>query len=454
MYNQGRLVQPYQQAHSAAAVVSPAIVPSEHDLIGLSAETMARLLVDLAHSNPLLANQLSRRLKALPAVPAASRAKTAEPEAALLIGNSAAMRRVNKEIRQYAATDAAVLITGETGTGKELAAGAIHQSSLCANGPFVAVNCAGLPASLISSELFGHEKGAFTGAHQRKVGRIEAARGGTVFLDEIGDFPFELQAHLLRFLQEKTIERVGASRPVEVDVRVIAATNKDLASEVREGRFREDLFYRLHVLRLHLPPLRDREGDIELLSEHYLRAFRAAGPGRAARFSPEAIRALAAHPWPGNVRELMGRVRRAAVTSEGPYIEPSDLGFSRIERRKRQRGGPDCRDAGTLAPRLDGGLGASAAGTAEPEADDIAHGQAGSGPANSIAFSLVPGAPHPTLAGAKRELETWMLSATLRATRNNVTLAAERLGVSRVTFYRLLERNGLRDSHLGIVGED
>ncbi len=439
----------YHEGHGHTAVVSPASVPSEHDLIGLSAEAMARLLVDLAHSNPLLANQLSRRLEALPLASAASRAKTAEPDGPLLLGDSAAMRRVNKEIQQYATTDAAVLITGETGTGKELAAAAVHRRSLCAKGPFVAVNCAGLPASLVSSELFGHEKGAFTGAHQRKVGRIEAARGGTVFLDEIGDFPFELQAHLLRFLQEKTIERVGACRPVEVDVRVIAATNKDLASEVRDGRFREDLFYRLHVLRLHLPPLRDREDDIELLSEHYLREFRSAGPGRSVRFSAEAIRALRAHPWPGNVRELMGRVRRAAVTSDGPLIQPSDLGFARIERRQRERGRVELRGAGTVALHLAGAADATAdatvVGRPETEADSAA---------GSLALSFVPGARHPTLAAAKRELEAWLLSATLRAARNNVTLAAERLGVSRVTLYRLLDRNGLRESHLAIADGD
>src|SRR5512134_2719407 len=230
-------MQPLREGHSGSDMPSPvAIIPSESDLIGLSTETMARLLIDLAHSNPLLATQLRRRLEALPPVPARSQAPARDELAALMIGESAAMRRVRKEIRQYAATDAAVLITGETGTGKELAARAVHGLSRSARGPFIAVNCAGLPPTLVSSELFGHEKGAFTGAHQRKLGRIEAARGGTIFLDEIGDFPFEIQAHLLRFLQEKTIERVGACHPVAVDVRVIAATNKDLSREVKEGR--------------------------------------------------------------------------------------------------------------------------------------------------------------------------------------------------------------------------
>lgn len=427
-------MQPLSQARAGDLPGPVPVIPSESDLIGLSTEAMARLLIDLAHSNPVLAGQLRRRLDALPSLPAPRRPPVPTDLAVALVGESPAMRRVRKEIRQYAATDAAVLITGETGTGKELAARAVHGLSGCARGPFVAVNCAGLPPTLVSSELFGHEKGAFTGAHQRRLGRIEAARGGTIFLDEIGDFPFEIQAHLLRFLQEKTIERVGACHPVMVDVRVIAATNKDLAGEVKEGRFREDLYYRLHVLRLHLPPLRDRDGDIELLSRHYLAEFRT---GRAASFSLEAMDALRAHPWPGNVRELMGRVRRAAVTAEQGEIRPGDLGFARAERRRHRR-----IEAGLhpLAPEAsaDGAAPRPAeAASARPEAGDDGR------------FSLLRSALPATLAAAKHDLEAWMVRASLECSGNNVTLAAERLGVSRVTLYRLLERHGVRHDRAG-----
>ncbi|MGZ8995813.1 MAG: sigma-54 interaction domain-containing protein [Rhodospirillales bacterium] len=422
-------MQPLRQDYAGGEPPAPVtVIPSESDLIGLSTETMARLLIDLAHSNPMLAAQLRRRLQALPPLPIGARtpAPARDDLASLLVGESPAMRRVRKEIRQYAATDAAVLITGETGTGKELAARAVHGLSRSARGPYVAVNCAGLPPTLVSSELFGHEKGAFTGAHQRKLGRIEAARGGTIFLDEIGDFPFEIQAHLLRFLQEKTIERVGACQPIAVDVRVIAATNKDLAREVKDGRFREDLYYRLNVLRLHLPPLRERDGDVELLSRHFLAEFRT---GSAASFSLEAMDALRAHPWPGNVRELMGRVRRAAVTAEQGEVRPGDLGFARTERRRQQRPG--------AAP----GPG-NEEGRVEPPAGDGVLLEAAT-PSHER-FSLLSDALPPTLAAAKRDLEAWMLRASLGSSGNNVTLAAERLGVSRVTLYRLLERHGVR----------
>ena len=349
-----------------------------------------------------------------------------------LLGSAPCFAAAMDLVRRYAGTSAHVLIQGETGTGKELAARALHGLSRSARGPFIAVNCAGLPPTLVSSELFGHEKGAFTGAHQRKLGRIEAARGGTIFLDEIGDFPFEIQAHLLRFLQEKTIERVGACQPVAVDVRVIAATNKDLAQEVKEGRFREDLYYRLHVLRLHLPPLREREGDVELLSRHFLAEFR---NGSAAILSLEAMDALRAHPWPGNVRELMGRVRRAAVTAEDGEVRPGDLGFSRIERRRQQRPG--------AAPGADD-PDAAAAPTATAALSSAEDGRATAGGRSRQGFSLVSHDLPLTLADAKRGLEAWMLRASLEASGNNVTLAAERLGVSRVTLYRLLERHGVR----------
>lgn len=435
-------MEPYREACARPARGTPVVLPSEHDLIGLSANTMARLLVDLAHSDPVLADQLRRRLQTLNAPPANGLQPATISEGSL-IGESPAMNRVRREIRQFAASDAAVLITGETGTGKEVAARAVHLNSEASGGPSVAVNCAGLPPTLVSAELFGHEKGAFTGAHQRKIGRIEAARGGTVFLDEIGDFPFELQAHLLRFLQEKTIERVGACHPIPVDVRVVAATNKDLAAEVREGRFREDLYFRLNVLRLHLPPLCDRGDDIDLLSRHFLEVF--SRSSRACGFTPQAIEALRAHRWPGNVRELMGRIRRAAVTCEGGEIRPSDLGFSPAERRRHVRAerwsGSDPMTAGGSpeghlpAPHAVG-LPARTAGRVEPQSCSTA--------ALHSPFVIQAETMPLTLADAKREVEKWMLRAALAGSGNNITLAAERLAVSRVTLYRLLERHDLR----------
>ena len=436
--------EPHRETHIRHASVAPAAIPSEHDLIGLSPELMARLLIDLANSNPALANQLRRRLEALSAAPKPGRDQRSIPGGSTLVGASPAIERVRKEIRQFAASDAAVLITGETGTGKELAANAVHLQSPCAEGPFVAVNCAGLPPTLVSSELFGHEKGAFTGAHQRKIGRIEAARGGTVFLDEIGDFPFEIQAHLLRFLQERTIERVGACHPVAVDVRVVAATNKDLAVEVREGRFREDLYFRLHVLRLHLPPLRERGDDVELLSRHFLALFSA--DRGAGRYSAQAMDALRGHDWPGNVRELMGRVRRAAITYEGAEIWPSDLGFTSGERRKRAR---------TPSPVGSSPRQEAIPSTVEENARNHAASPQGERtPAQAqwtvqnvpctSSFTIRPEAMPASLSDAKRDMEAWMLRTTLRAAGNNVTLASERLGVSRVTLYRLLERHDLR----------
>lgn len=236
-------------------------------------EAVTGLLTDLADRDPDLHHYLLTRLAkggAGESKPAVSGGSEGEP---IMIGESPPMRRAFKAIRRFATTDAPTLITGESGTGKELVALAIHERSAFASGPFMPINCAGLPATLISTELFGHEKGAFTGASHRKTGRIEAAEGGTVFLDEIGDMPMELQAHLLRFLQERTIERVGGHRQIPVNVRVLAATNKELAKELEAGRFRQDLYFRLNVLSLEMPSLRDRGDDIVLISNVFLKRF-------------------------------------------------------------------------------------------------------------------------------------------------------------------------------------
>ncbi len=242
-----------------------------------------------------------------------------------LVGSSAAMLAVQASLHKFAPVDLPVLVTGETGTGKELAARALHEMSARRGRPFIAINCGALPASLVQAELFGHEKGAFTGASARRIGLFEAADTGTIFLDEIGDLPLDAQTNLLRVLQEGTLERVGSHHSIRIDVRVIAATHIDLEDAVAHGRFREDLFYRLDVLRLHMPPLHERGADVELLAKHFLAQFREQHRVRARGFDASARRQLHAHRWPGNVRELMNRVRRAAVVSESELIDAHAL---------------------------------------------------------------------------------------------------------------------------------
>ncbi|GAB7539772.1 sigma-54 dependent transcriptional regulator [Burkholderia sp. 3C] len=242
-----------------------------------------------------------------------------------MVGTCEAMQQLFRTIRKVANTDATVFISGESGTGKELTALAIHERSTRRNAPFVPINCGAIPPALLQSELFGYERGAFTGATQRKIGRIEAAQGGTLFLDEIGDMPHESQASLLRFLQEGRIERLGGRESVPVDVRVLSATHVDLEAAMREGRFRADLFHRLCVLRIDEPPLRARGSDIEVLARHILQRFSADGGGRIRGFSPCAIEAMYRYAWPGNVRELINRIRRAMVMAEHPVLSADDL---------------------------------------------------------------------------------------------------------------------------------
>lgn len=334
-----------------------------------------RLLVTLGHAHGM---------SCLRNATVASRA----PEAGEfeMVGTGPQMQQVFRTIRKLASVDSPVLITGETGTGKELAALAIHERSQRGKASFVAVNCGALPRNLIQTELFGHEKGAFTDAHSRKIGRIEAANGGTIFLDEIGDLPLDLQGNLLRFVQEKTIERVGSTRPISVDVRVIAATNVDLEKAVEAGQFRDDLFYRLNVLRLELPPLRDREEDVEILAKFFFDKFSGAERSKAKGFSREALEMLTQYAWPGNVRELINRVRRAAVMCENSLISPADLGLDRRERLRR---------------------------------------------------SLL------TLEQARTLADQQAISDALRRNKSNITQAAHELGISRITLYRLMERHHL-----------
>lgn len=242
-----------------------------------------------------------------------------------LIGVSPTMRDVYQMTRLSAASNSSVLLLGETGTGKELIASALHQLSDRASGPFVRVNCGALTESLLESELFGHVRGSFTDAVRDRTGRFEAAHGGTIFLDEVNSTSSTLQVKLLRVLQEREFERVGDTRTIQVDVRVIAASNCDLNLEVTEGRFREDLYWRLNVLPIALPPLRRREGDVELLVRHFLDVYGRANGKEIKKIHPEALAALTGYPWPGNVRELQNYIERAIVLAQGDVLDPSLL---------------------------------------------------------------------------------------------------------------------------------
>ncbi|HLU36413.1 MAG TPA: sigma-54 dependent transcriptional regulator [Thermomicrobiales bacterium] len=251
-----------------------------------------------------------------------------------LIGNSAAMQEVYKTIGRVAHSDATVLITGETGTGKELIASILHRTSSYSGGQLVKVNCAALPETLLESELFGHEKGAFTGALNQRKGRFEMANKGTIFLDEIGEMTLSTQKKLLRVLQEREFERVGGSVTVKIDTRVIAATNKILPQEIEAGRFREDLYYRLNVISIYLPPLRDRKDDIPLLVEHFVDKHRYRPGSPASKVSESAMEKLMEYDWPGNVRELENLVQRAAVLSQGGIITAEHIHFSGTDSRR------------------------------------------------------------------------------------------------------------------------
>jgi len=314
-----------------------------------------------------------------------------------IIGVSRAIEKTRHSVSVFAATDAPVLIVGETGTGKELAAKAIHVRSERRDGPMIAVNCGALPANLVHSELCGHEQGACTGADRRRIGKLEAANTGTIFLDEIGELPPSMQVNLLHVLQEHRIQRVGGSNDIDLDLRVIAATNVDLDQGVQKGSFREDLLYRLNVLTLRIPPLRERVEDIEPLAEHILHTHIHERLRPVKGFSRDALIAMRSHRWPGNVRELINRVRRALVISEGSLISPKDLDLEQVA-----------------------GVGVC------------------------------------TLDDARSRAERETLERALEVTSGNVSEAARRLGITRNTLYRLIQKHGLvpRAADSPISGSD
>jgi two-component system, NtrC family, response regulator len=302
-----------------------------------------------------------------------------------IIGSSAKMKEVFSAVRKVANADVPVLILGESGTGKELVAMAIHNQSRRKSGPFAAINCGAIPENLLESELFGHERGSFTGATAQRRGKLEYAKGGTLFLDEIGDLEHILQVKILRFLQEKVIERVGGRESISVDSRVIAATHQDLASAVRENRFREDLFFRIAVVTINLPPLRERGDDVIEIGNQLVQIFSKELQTPPKKFTKQALEALRAHNWPGNVRELQNRIKRALVLSDGQYINPTEL---ELEAPNEARSGV-------------------------------------------------------TLREAKEEVEREVISKALQENKRNISRTAKALGISRPTLYELMTRYGL-----------
>ena len=306
-----------------------------------------------------------------------------------IIGQCPEMQAVFATIRKVASSNAPIFITGENGTGKELVAQAIHNLSLRKNGPFIPINCGAIPENLMESELFGHEKGAFTGAHATVHGKLQYAHKGSLFLDEIGELPFNLQVKLLRFLQEGSIQRVGGREDIAIDTRTICATNVDIARAIREDRFREDLFYRISVISIALPPLRARGDDILVLAHYFLRLFNDETKKKVKRISPAAVKFLKTYDWPGNVRELRNRMQRAIIMCDSSVIEPADLG---------------CEE-------------------------------------NPELLSDQP-TPNTTLREARDKVESDLIAAVLERQHGNIVKAAEELGVTRPTLYDLMKKHG------------
>ena len=304
-----------------------------------------------------------------------------------MVGTSRPMQDLYGVIRKVATSSAPVLILGESGTGKEMTALAIHRRSQCKTGPFVAINCNAIPESLMESELFGHEKGSFTGASMQRKGLIESAAGGTLFLDEIGELPLPIQVKLLRFLQERTFQRVGGRQEIQSDVRIVAATNADLKETIKSGGFREDLYFRLAVVVLNLPPLRDRGEDVQVVARDFLKRYAAQNGRGDLSFGPDAVRALSRYQWPGNVRELQNRVQRAVIMADGGRLSAADLELAELTGEDR---------------------------------------------------------PAMSLKEAREQVERTLIEQSLRRHRGRISAAAQDLGVSRPTLYELMQKLGIQ----------
>jgi two-component system nitrogen regulation response regulator GlnG len=360
--------------------------------------------------------EVARRMRE----PAAAAEPAPEPDAdAPLVGGCPAMREVYKAIGRVAAQDVPVLITGESGTGKELVARAIDQHSRRAGQPFLALNCAAIPENLLESELFGHEKGAFTGADRRRIGKFEQCHGGTLFLDEVGDMPPLTQAKVLRVLQEQAFERVGGSETVRTDVRIIAATHRNLTAMVADGRFRPDLYYRLGVFSLALPPLRERGDDLPLLVRHYLHRFSRELGREVKGAAPEALALLKAYPWPGNVRELQSVLKQALLRARGEVLLPAFL--------------PDLTD---LPPE-----GAAAAPAGDPDLEARIRARLGSGQCD-------------LQADVHEYVDRLLLARVLEHTGGSQHRAARRLGIARETLRKRLRELGLHVARTVATDED
>ena len=343
-----------------------------------------------------------------------------------IIGKSPAMQSVYKKIGQAAPRDVPVLIRGESGTGKELAARALWQHSKRAAQPFLAVNCAAIPETLLEGELFGHERGSFTGAASRKLGKFEQADGGTLFLDEVGDMTLATQAKILRVLQSNTFERVGGAETIKVDVRLLAATHQHLEKLIRDGKFREDLYYRLRVMEITLPPLRERRADIPDICHYLVRRHREACASEASGFSPQALEALTAWDWPGNIRQLENVIRRAMVVCTGQIINTSDLDYGPETARPGAAGGGTAQPLGSHAPAANGRGQWHQAGVSH-DMDALVECLLASGQERLI-----------------EELERQLIGRALEKLNGNQLQTAKLLGITRNTLRSRIEKYGLR----------
>jgi len=395
-------------AHGSIDAAIDATRNGAYDFVSKTGDLLGRITV--AVKNAFRDRDMATRVTAL------EEEVTGRYRFGMIIARSPQMRRVFETLQHVVESKVTLLITGESGTGKELVARAIHYNGIRRQGPFVAINCAGIPDALLESELFGHERGAFTGAVAAKKGKFELADGGTIFLDEIGEMPVHLQAKLLRVLQERMVERVGGTQPRSVDVRVISATNRNLKQMVEDQTFREDLFYRLAVFPVELPPLRQREGDIPLLSHHFLRKYAVEEGKTITGITASALRVLESYDFPGNVRELENTLSHAVVVASGKELSVADLPHSVVDATRRKHGGSP--QAGNLLASM-----------SLERAIDLIFDSAETLPALDA-------------------VEHALIRRAVKLCDGNIVQAANLLGLSRATMYRRLEKMGGKEAVL------